>query len=91
MCCNEYSQYEKRFVFFIDVLGFSKKVENSTSPEEIKNIIDCLKQDFIRENKKHNLEYQITQVSDCIVISFKKSTRFKFFCRSYQYGGYESS
>lgn len=77
MCCNDYSKYEKRFVFFIDVLGFSKKVEISTSPEEIKNIIDCLKQDFIRENKRHNLAYLITQVSDCIVISFEKSTRCK--------------
>lgn len=77
MSCNDYSKYEKRFVFFIDVLGFSKKVEISTSPEEIKNIIDCLKQDFIRENKRHNLAYQITQVSDCIVISFEKSTRCK--------------
>ena len=78
MDCNVDLFYEKRFVFFIDVLGFSKKVEDSTSPEEIKNIIDCLKQDFIRENKRHNLEYQITQISDCIVISFKKSARFKF-------------
>lgn len=78
MCCNKYSKYEKRFVFYIDVLGFSKKVENSTNPEEIKNIIDCLKQDFIRENKRHKLEYKITQVSDCIIISFKKDKNFKF-------------
>lgn len=77
MCCNKYSKYEKRFVFYIDVLGFSKKVENSTKPEEIKNIIDCLKQDFIRENKRHKLEYQITQVSDCIIISFNICEKFK--------------
>lgn len=78
MCCNDFAKYEQRFVFFIDVLGFSKKVENSTKSEEIKNIIDCLKQDFIRENKRHNLEYQITQISDCIIISFKNQPSENF-------------
>lgn len=80
MCCDKYSQYDKKYVFFIDILGFKNKIENSKTPEEIINIIDILRNDFYRQkNKKTKLNLNITQVSDCIVISFPKDTNFEMF------------
>ena len=32
MCCNKYSKYDKKFVFFIDILGFKDLVETSNNP-----------------------------------------------------------
>lgn len=79
MCCNKYSKYDKKFVFFIDILGFKNLVETSNNPIEIKQKIDLLKDDFKEQNKKHSLKYEITQVSDCIIISFSINDKFKLY------------
>lgn len=79
MCCNKYSKYDKKFVFFIDILGFKNLVETSNNPMEIKQKIDLLKDDFDKQNQKHSLEYEITQVSDCIIISFSINDKFKMY------------
>lgn len=73
---NNYKKYENRYVFFIDVLGFSQKVKDSSKPSEIIDIVDCLKNDFIQANEEFKLQLEITQVSDCIIISFEKSFNF---------------
>lgn len=79
MCCNKYFKYDKKFVFFIDILGFKNLVETSNNPIEIKQKIDLLKNDFYEQNKKHFLEYEITQVSDCIILSFSINDKFKMY------------
>ena len=79
MCFKDFSKYDKRFVFFIDVLGFKKLVERTSNPNDIKQVIDTLKKQFYDQNKRHSLEYTITQVSDCIIISFKVDARFKMY------------
>lgn len=79
MCCNKYSKYDKKFVFFIDILGFKDLVETSNNPIEIKQKIDLLKKDFYEQNQKHSLECEITQVSDCIIISFSINDKFRMY------------
>lgn len=76
MCPKDFLEYDKRFVFFIDVLGFKDLVEKSSKPKEIKQIVDLLKNDFITANKTYNLHLAITSVSDCIIVSFKKEAKF---------------
>lgn len=76
MSSKDFSEYDKRFVFFIDILGFKDLVEKSSKPKDIKQIIDLLKEDFIVANKKYDLQLAITPVSDCIILSFKNEAKF---------------
>lgn len=72
--------YKKGYVFFIDILGFKKLVETE-SAAYIKKLIDYfhdffLNGDFAKSIKTH---WSITQVSDCIVISFEEKKTYSFY------------
>lgn len=70
------ANYEKRIVCFIDILGFSGIIKNTTSEDKGKsqktldNVCDAL--DFLREclDKLEDHNITTTQFSDSIVISF---------------------
>ena len=83
MNCNDYSKYEKRFVFFIDVLGFKNIVNKEEKPSNVIKVIKALSEIFERENKEKNpklkFDFKITQISDCIIISFNTSKNFEFY------------
>ena len=83
MNCNDYSKYEKKFVFFIDVLGFKNIVDKEKKPSDVIKVIKALSEIFERENKEKNsklkFDFKITQISDCIIISFNTSKNFEFY------------
>lgn len=72
-------KYKNCFVFFIDILGF-KKLVSEKKANEIKDIIEYFYKAFESDfNKQPYQNYNITQVSDCIVISFEKEPQFKLY------------
>lgn len=61
-------KYEKRMVFFIDILGFKEIIKkDKDSPEPILRLFNIIKTHL--DNK--SIPYNITQFSDSIIISFK--------------------
>lgn len=71
-------EYEQRIVFFLDILGFRKIVEETEkSGEQIKKILNFInklnsfKEDSFEESSYSKNTKQVTQFSDTLVISFK--------------------
>lgn len=74
------TKYEERIVAFVDILGFSSMVSNSSSnPEEYEKIKHAL--DTINLMKKHSdgTNAKVTTFSDSIVISYPVSDRDPLF------------
>lgn len=87
-------KYEKRIVCFIDILGFSRIISNTTSGDKIKaqdtldNVYNALK--LLRKYCEKIAQFQITttQFSDSIVISFpwnKDSSHMMAILKSLKY------
>ena len=83
MCCSCYDKYGKKFVFFIDILGFKNIVETTKKPSDVIKVINALSEIFEQENKEQNpsfkFDFNIAQISDCIIISFDTSKNFEFY------------
>jgi hypothetical protein len=73
--------YQKRVVAYIDILGFKETIKESSTDINVFNrvleMIEELKKSFIKPKNKYeidaennlNADTQITQVSDCLIIS----------------------
>jgi len=62
-------EYQRRVVAFLDILGFSRLVENANDPKwrtAIEGVLQTLRE-TLASNDAHGL--RLTQFSDCIVIS----------------------
>jgi len=79
-------QYENRVVCFIDILGFKEIIkETENSSKKLENTINAIKilleyKDYRDETTKFTQESkQITQFSDCIVISYLVEEKSQLF------------
>lgn len=72
-------EYKNCFVFFIDILGFKELIKKNNAAE-IRDIIEYFYKIFESDFSKPPYQnYNITQVSDCIVISFEKEPKFQLY------------
>ena len=65
-------EYEKRLTLFLDFLGFSEKVQaTETNSELLMDLVDALGDAAETANIGNAPDFQATQFSDCLVISYK--------------------
>ncbi|MCF9004244.1 hypothetical protein [Pseudomonas syringae] len=65
-------EYEKRLTLFLDFLGFSEKVKaTEKNAERLIDLVDALKDAAETANIGSAPDFQATQFSDCLVISYK--------------------
>jgi len=65
-------KYEKRLTLFIDFLGFSDRVESTvTDNVALNDLVDALSDAAKTANIGKAADFQATQFSDCLVISYK--------------------
>lgn len=72
--CNRHS-YEDRYVAFIDILGFRKKILEEDNADNIKNILEVfnkVKQENYDKHKINNLSIgvEVSLFSDSLIISY---------------------
>lgn len=69
------SEYERRVVAFLDILGFSKLVENADAPEwrsAIEGVVKTMRETLAPNPEMADLRF--TQFSDCIVVSARANS-----------------
>jgi len=79
--------YEERIIAYIDILGFTKKIENTVEnlemTQKIYDFISLVHKDFFKEiDKKEKFldsSYEVTQSSDCLAISYVASEKASVF------------
>lgn len=72
--------YEDRLVLFVDILGFKKIIERSANdPTEVKRVIQAIRR--LKEIGEGDLfdSKQVTQFSDCLVLSYRVDERSSVF------------
>jgi len=81
---HDLNPYEKRYVVFIDILGFTRYVERSVTDSKLYGKIqdsitmfDKIKQAYQEQSKKNNDDVRISTFSDSLVISFPESAHPK--------------
>ena len=71
--------YEDRICCFIDILGFARRVEETISPdgsdatqdiEAIADALECIRITLDIDRPEDRIEYEVTQFSDSVVVSF---------------------
>lgn len=68
-------EYEKRLTLFIDFLGFKEKVQSTeTDSEALNHLVKALNSAADTANIGNDEDFQATQFSDCIAISYKFET-----------------
>lgn len=65
-------EYEKRLTLFLDFLGFSEKVKSTEKDiETLNDLVDALSDAAETANIGNAPDFQATQFSDCLVISYR--------------------
>jgi hypothetical protein len=66
--------YERRLTLFIDFLGFKEHVQDTVSdPSVLRRLVSAMDRvgEIARDDRAFNKSQQITQFSDCIVVSYR--------------------